>query len=243
MAASSRARYIEEFPEPADELSRQLFLLGSDLESVGDWEGALAAYNRNVSLQKQDPKNQALTTFAAKSQLRIAERSFAHYMSYHLAPPIDKAMVKKREMLQAVIDGSFEPPSARAPERAIPTELEAICRRAMAVGQADRYPSAEALALDLARYLRGADVTAPLAPQLKTLRRGAVAPHLRAVPQWAHPPREAAYHGIAACVPQRIRSGGLDDRNTDWPHRLSPTRGPANGSRRVVFPASADAAV
>ncbi len=102
-AASSRSIYIEEFPEPVEELSRQLFWLGRDLEAIGNWNGALAAYTRNVTLQKKYPGNHVLTTFAARSRLRIAERSFSHYKGYHIVPPIDSTVVRKREMLQVVI--------------------------------------------------------------------------------------------------------------------------------------------
>ena len=102
-AASSRSTYIEEFPEPLEELSRQLFLLGHDLEEIGDWDGALDAYNRGVALQKKDQDNQTLTAFAARSQLRIAERSFSQYKDFHIAPPLDINVVRKREMLQTVI--------------------------------------------------------------------------------------------------------------------------------------------
>jgi hypothetical protein len=102
-AASSRSAYTEEFPEPLDELSRQLFWLGGDLEAIGDWDGALAVYTRNVALQRKDPSNHVLTAFAARSRLRIAERSFTLYKSYHIAPPVDETVVRKREMLQDVI--------------------------------------------------------------------------------------------------------------------------------------------
>ncbi|UCF88787.1 MAG: tetratricopeptide repeat protein, partial [bacterium] len=102
-AASARSAYITEFPDPVEERSRQLFMLGSDLEAIQDWDGALAAYTRITTLQRKDEKNQTLTAFAARSQLRIAERSFANYVDYHIVPPVDKTVVKKREMLQNVI--------------------------------------------------------------------------------------------------------------------------------------------
>jgi tetratricopeptide (TPR) repeat protein len=102
-AAASRSIYTEEFLKPVEELSRQLFWLGRDLETVGDWDSALAAYTRNVTLQKKDPDNHVLTAFAARSQLRIAETSFSQYKGYHIAPPIDETVVRKREMLQDVI--------------------------------------------------------------------------------------------------------------------------------------------
>ena len=102
-SASSRSVYIEEFTEPVEELSRQLFLLGLDLEEVGDWGSALDAYNRNVALQKREQRNQEVTSFAARSQLRIAERSFIRYNDYHITPPVDETVVRKRELLQDVI--------------------------------------------------------------------------------------------------------------------------------------------
>jgi tetratricopeptide (TPR) repeat protein len=102
-AASSRSMYIEEFSQPVEELSRQLFLLGQDLEEIGDWESAVTSYTRNVELQKKARGNQVVTAFAARSQLRIAERSFSSYDNYHISPPLDKSVVQKREMLQTVI--------------------------------------------------------------------------------------------------------------------------------------------
>jgi tetratricopeptide (TPR) repeat protein len=102
-AASSRRIYVEEFPEPLDELSKQLHLLGQDLEAAGDWENAQAAYKSCVSLQQDNSDNLVLTSFAARSQLRIAEKTFSIYDSYHIAPPIEETVVRKREMLQVVI--------------------------------------------------------------------------------------------------------------------------------------------
>jgi serine/threonine protein kinase len=48
----------------------------------------------------------------------------------------------------------------RAWRREVPRELEAICRRAMAREQRDRYPNARTLALDLRRFLRRQPVSA-----------------------------------------------------------------------------------
>jgi len=102
-AASARSLYIDQYKEPAEELSRQLFLLGRDLEALGDWTGALKAYKRDVDLQKRYPDNLDITSSAARSQLRIAERSFSRYNDYHIVPPVDRTVVKKRELLQEVI--------------------------------------------------------------------------------------------------------------------------------------------
>lgn len=102
-AASSRSIYLQEFPEPVEEFSKQLYLMGRDLETVGNWESALSAYKRSVALQRKVKDNQVLTAFAARSQLRVAEKTFTSYGTYHIAPPIDKTVVRKRDLLQDVI--------------------------------------------------------------------------------------------------------------------------------------------
>jgi serine/threonine-protein kinase len=53
-----------------------------------------------------------------------------------------------------------EPPSPRRLDPTIPRDLEAICLKAMAKHQEDRYPSAAALERDLRSFLRGEPVTA-----------------------------------------------------------------------------------
>jgi len=51
-------------------------------------------------------------------------------------------------------DGPRDPyPSVRAPDRAIPPELDLICARALAPERADRFPSARAMAAALQRHL------------------------------------------------------------------------------------------
>jgi serine/threonine protein kinase len=54
--------------------------------------------------------------------------------------------------------GEIRPP--RTYERQIPSDLEAICLKAMALNPADRYPSAEALSSDIERWLGGQPVSA-----------------------------------------------------------------------------------
>ncbi len=102
-AASSRSAYIREFPEPVEELSRQQFLLGLDLEAIGSQDQAREVHLRNVGLQKKHPENDTLLQFAARSQLRVAERAFRDYESYTIVPPVEEAVLRKREMLQRVI--------------------------------------------------------------------------------------------------------------------------------------------
>jgi serine/threonine-protein kinase len=53
-----------------------------------------------------------------------------------------------------------EPPRPRRMDPTIPRDLEAICLKAMAKHQEDRYPSAAALERDLRSFLRGEPVTA-----------------------------------------------------------------------------------
>src|SRR6185436_15421290 len=58
-------------------------------------------------------------------------------------------------MLLETVKGVEARPSVRAPERAVPPELEAICVRACALLPADRYPSARALHDAIERFLEG----------------------------------------------------------------------------------------
>ncbi|MDF1535536.1 MAG: tetratricopeptide repeat protein [bacterium] len=102
-AASARSEYLTLYPEPVGERSRELYLLGRDLETLGMWADAKTAYLDNVQLQKDNPGEQDVTAFAARSQLRIAERSFEEYDAYHIGPPVEDTVVRKRELLQAVI--------------------------------------------------------------------------------------------------------------------------------------------
>ena len=51
--------------------------------------------------------------------------------------------------------GEIVPPSARAPHRSVPPDLEEICLRALAYAPEDRYPSARALRDEVERYLAG----------------------------------------------------------------------------------------
>jgi urea transport system substrate-binding protein len=68
------------------------------------------------------------------------------------------------QIMQAVVAWDPEPPSTYRPE--IPTGLEAICLCCMRKLPAERYPSAEALADDLRRFLDGKPVVAEKSPWL-----------------------------------------------------------------------------
>ncbi|RJO66418.1 MAG: hypothetical protein C4523_12480 [Myxococcales bacterium] len=70
-----------------------------------------------------------------------------------LTPPVQARGVA--DALRAAIAGDFEPPSARAPERAIAPELDDICLRALATRKEERYPSARALHGDVEAYFEG----------------------------------------------------------------------------------------
>lgn len=60
-----------------------------------------------------------------------------------------------REALVSTLAGGVDRPSARAPERDVPPELEAICMRAAALEPKNRYQNARALYDDLEKYLAG----------------------------------------------------------------------------------------
>ena len=68
-------------------------------------------------------------------------------------PPYDRGTFG--EVLAQIRWGSITPPSARAPERSVPPELEEICCRALADERADRYPSARAFHDALQHYVEG----------------------------------------------------------------------------------------
>jgi hypothetical protein len=77
--------------------------MGKDLEELGQWPDARTAYLDNVQLQKDNPDEPEILAFAARSQLRIAEHSFEEYGGFHIAPPVEDTVVRKRELLQGVI--------------------------------------------------------------------------------------------------------------------------------------------
>jgi TolA-binding protein len=102
-AAQARKEYLALFAESVVERSRQLYLMGRDLEEVNRWEDARTAYLDNVQFQKEHQGEQEITIFAARSQLRIAERTFEEYGAFHIGPPVDETVIRKRELLQGVI--------------------------------------------------------------------------------------------------------------------------------------------
>ncbi len=97
-------------------------------------------------------------------------------------PAFSQARVK--EMVEKVLAADF--PRPRAVDRSIPTQLEAICLKAMARDAAARYDSVRALAQDLERWLADAPVAA--APERLLQRAG----------RWLRHHRTWAYAGAAA---------------------------------------------
>ncbi len=67
--------------------------------------------------------------------------------------PIGGKTVK--EVLQKTVRGEFEDPAQRAPEQKVPAALAAICRKAMALDPADRYPNVAALISDIHKFQDG----------------------------------------------------------------------------------------
>jgi serine/threonine protein kinase len=72
-------------------------------------------------------------------------------------------------VLERVLKGPT--PSARAVNPAVPPALDAICARAMARAQADRYPSAAELGQDVERWLAGEAVSVYAESWFRRLRR------------------------------------------------------------------------
>lgn len=68
------------------------------------------------------------------------------------------------EIIAKVREGRFEPPRMRQPS--IPRDLDIVCRKCLERDPANRYPTAEALAEDLQRVVRGEPVMARVLPPL-----------------------------------------------------------------------------
>ncbi len=75
------------------------------------------------------------------------------------------------DRLTAVLEGRWQLPSLRAPERHVPDELEAIVKQAMHRDRAQRYPSVAALEADVASFLAGGLVAAHRYSPLQRARR------------------------------------------------------------------------
>lgn len=84
-------------------------------------------------------------------------------------PPVPRG--KPPEVLAKVVAGEIRPP--RAIDPAIPPALEAICRKAMAKSQADRYAKATELAADVEAWLADEPVSVYPDPLPTKLRRWA----------------------------------------------------------------------
>jgi serine/threonine protein kinase/tetratricopeptide (TPR) repeat protein len=97
-------------------------------------------------------------------------------------PPVPRG--KPPEVLAKVVAGDIRPP--RSIDPAIPPALEAICRKAMAKSQADRYAKATALAADVEAWLADEPVSVYPDPLPTKLRR------------WAKRHRTFVYSTVAA---------------------------------------------
>lgn len=74
-------------------------------------------------------------------------------------------------VIQAVCHADPEPPGRVAPQAGVDADLDAITLKAIARDPAARYASADALAVDLGRWLDGADVDARLPTRRERMRR------------------------------------------------------------------------
>lgn len=85
---------------------------------------------------------------------------------YHILthlPPFEKTQLRK--LLENVKVGNFTRPRERRPDLNIPRELDAICMKAMARFQVNRYRSVEMLAEDIRNFIAHKDITAYRAPR------------------------------------------------------------------------------
>jgi eukaryotic-like serine/threonine-protein kinase len=73
-------------------------------------------------------------------------------------PPLANPGLSVEELLDRVEQGNFRPP--RQVNSAVPKPLDAICRKAMALKPADRYPSARAVADDIEHWLADEPIAA-----------------------------------------------------------------------------------
>ncbi len=102
-SAAVRETVIREFPDPVEQRSRQIFLLGNDQEAAGLWQAALSSYLQVVRLGSEKSSTPPLVENAARAQLRIAEESYARFLQVDIAPPVEETVVVKRELLQKAI--------------------------------------------------------------------------------------------------------------------------------------------
>jgi len=120
------------------------------------------------------------------------------------------------ELLDAVKNGKFEPPSAHITE--IPTELEAIVLRAMSLDREDRFQTARDMAGALGRALLAkqelVDASSVETVLMLLLGKDSIMPS-------APPPSEAAQQTLAA-IPQKRAPGGsfaMGEEPRDKPRR------------------------
>ena len=73
------------------------------------------------------------------------------------------------EVLEQVSKG--QPPRARSVNPVAPPALDAVCAKAMARAQSDRYPTAAELGWDVERWLAGEAVSVYAEPWFRRLRR------------------------------------------------------------------------
>ncbi len=102
-AASTRAALLAGFPAPAERAARQYYLMGLNWRSAGSWPRAQSSFRRAIELARAREASDEVRRNAALSQLALAEEAGARYSSFVLAPPLEKAMEKKRALLNETV--------------------------------------------------------------------------------------------------------------------------------------------
>ncbi len=102
-AANIREIFTREYPDPAQRMVKQTFRMGTDLETAGKWDHAAAVYRKVIANYSSEPGSTAISGFAARAQLRLAEKAYRRYVDIKIVPPVERTVERKRKLLQSVI--------------------------------------------------------------------------------------------------------------------------------------------